>query len=76
MTVFSDWDGDGDSELDEDEFTERWDASLMGEQWTTTPMSKDQFKANFSRCTTPTTTARSPKRNGGMGLPCSAGPPT
>ncbi len=47
VTVFSDWDGDGDSELDEDEFTERWDASLMGEQWTTIPMGKDQFKANY-----------------------------
>ncbi len=47
VAVFSDWDGDGDSELDEDEFTERWDASLMGEQWTTIPMGKDQFKANY-----------------------------
>ena len=31
--AFSDWDGDGDSELDADEFAERFDFSAVGESW-------------------------------------------
>lgn len=47
VTVFSDWDGDGDSELDADEFTERWDVSAMGESWQVVPLGKEQFKESY-----------------------------
>lgn len=45
--VFNDWDGDGDSELDSDEFAERFDHSLLGESWTTESIGKETFKEAY-----------------------------
>lgn len=47
VTVFSDWDGDADSELDADEFSEAWDISYLGEAWTTQPFGKEAFKESY-----------------------------
>ena len=44
VRVFSDWDGDGDSELDGDEFREEFDYSALGESWTTEPLNRETFK--------------------------------
>lgn len=45
-TVFGDWDGDGDSELDGDEVSERFDLSELGEAWTE-DMDKNTFKRAY-----------------------------
>lgn len=42
--VYGDWDRDGDSELDLDEFKERSDFSALGESWDARLMDKQTFK--------------------------------
>lgn len=42
--VYGDWDGDGDSELDLDEFKERFDFSALGESWGARSIDKQTFK--------------------------------
>lgn len=44
VRVYSDWDRDGDSELDTDEFKERFDFSALGESWTAPSLDKESFK--------------------------------
>ncbi len=45
--VFSDWDGDGDSELDADEFKEAFDSSALGESWRMDPLNPETFKRAY-----------------------------
>ena len=47
VVVFNDVDGDGDSELDADEFRERFDISALGEAWRRGGLDKSQFKTAF-----------------------------
>lgn len=45
--VLADVDGDGDSELDADEFTEAVDASILGERWSTDTLDERTFKVAY-----------------------------
>ncbi len=45
--VFRDWDGDGDSELDADEFREEFDASTLGESWRVDAFDAETFKKAY-----------------------------
>lgn len=47
VLVFDDVDGDGDSELDPDEFSERFDVSALGEAWKPETLDKDTFKRAY-----------------------------
>lgn len=47
LVVFDDADGDGDSELDADEFAERCDVSGLGEAWTPPSFDKTRFKRAY-----------------------------
>ena len=47
VVVFDDADGDGDSELDADEFEERFDISGLGEAWTPRSFDKASFKRAY-----------------------------
>ena len=43
----NDWDGDGDSELDLDEFSEEFDASILGESWASDPLDEETFASAY-----------------------------
>lgn len=45
--VLDDWDGDGDSELDADEFKERFDSSVLGESWRADTLDERTFKRAY-----------------------------
>ncbi len=45
--VYGDWDLDGDSELDVDEFKERFDYSALGESWRSSSLDKETFKKAY-----------------------------
>lgn len=45
--VYGDWDRDGDSELDVDEFKERFDLSALGESWNPRSIHKQTFKQAY-----------------------------
>ena len=45
--TFGDWDGDGDSELDADEFREAFDSSAAGETWKYDRLDKKTFKTAY-----------------------------
>ena len=45
--VYGDWDDDGDSELDADEFKERFDYSALGESWKARSLDKETFKKGY-----------------------------
>ncbi len=45
--VYGDWDRDGDSELDADEFKERFDYSALGESWKARSLDKQTFKKAY-----------------------------
>lgn len=47
FAVFGDVDGDGDSEVDADEFAEGFDISALGEEWTSTPLDVNAFKEAY-----------------------------
>ena len=47
VIVFDDVDGDGDSELDADEFSERFDVSGLGEAWTSGALDENEFKSAY-----------------------------
>ena len=47
VEVFNDYDGDGDSELDADEFSERFDTSILGESWQTSSVDEDRFASGY-----------------------------
>ena len=47
VVVFDDVDGDGDSELDADEFAERFDVSALGETWSSDTLDENQFKSAY-----------------------------
>lgn len=47
LVVFDDVDDDGDSELDADEFAERFDLSALGEAWQPQTYTKDTFKRAY-----------------------------
>jgi hypothetical protein len=47
VVVFDDADGDGDSELDADEFDERFDVSALGEAWTPPAFDRARFKRAY-----------------------------
>ncbi|MDP8932112.1 MAG: hypothetical protein M3O70_26970 [Actinomycetota bacterium] len=47
LRVYSDWDRDGDSELDTDEFKERFDFSALGESWSAESLDKESFKKAY-----------------------------
>ena len=47
VVVFDDVDGDGDSELDADEFAERFDVSALGETWTSNTLDENEFKSAY-----------------------------
>lgn len=47
LTVFSDWDRDGDSELDTDEVSERFDVSALGEAWRSGTVGKSTFRQAY-----------------------------
>lgn len=47
VVVFDDADGDGDSELDADEFAERFDVTGLGEAWTPPSFDKARFKRAY-----------------------------
>lgn len=47
LVVFDDADGDGDSEVDADEFAERFDFSALGERWDSPTLDKTTFKAAY-----------------------------
>ncbi len=47
VRAYGDWDGDGDSELDADEFKEKFDASALGESWRADPLSAVTFKKAY-----------------------------
>ncbi len=44
LIVWNDLDRDGDSEIDVDEFTERFDWSVLGETWTSNSFDEETFK--------------------------------
>lgn len=43
----ADHDADGDSELDEDEFTEAYDADALGEDWVDVPLDEQEFADRY-----------------------------
>ncbi|MDQ4132731.1 MAG: hypothetical protein M3179_05865 [Actinomycetota bacterium] len=45
--IFGDWDGDRDSELDADEFKERFDSSQLGESWRVEPLDEQTFQRAY-----------------------------
>ncbi len=45
--VYRDWDGDGDSELDADEFREEFDTSTLGESWRVDTFNAETFKQAY-----------------------------
>ena len=45
--MLDDWDGDGDSELDADEFKERFDSSVLGESWRAGTLDERTFKQAY-----------------------------
>lgn len=47
VIVFDDVDADGDSELDADEFSERFDVSALGEAWTSGTLDENEFKSAY-----------------------------
>ncbi|MFP5363202.1 MAG: hypothetical protein ACLGI5_10800 [Thermoleophilia bacterium] len=47
VVVFDDVDGDGDSELDADEFAERFDVSALGETWSSDTLDENEFKSAY-----------------------------
>ncbi len=47
LVVFDDVDGDGDSELDRDEFSERFDVSALGEAWEPKTLDEKTFERAF-----------------------------
>lgn len=47
VTVFADIDNDGDSELDADEFAERFDLSALGESWQEQTYTRDTFRSAY-----------------------------
>lgn len=47
LVVFDDADGDGDSELDADEFQEPFDVSSLGEAWNSETLGKSEFKRAY-----------------------------
>ncbi|MDP8909610.1 MAG: hypothetical protein M3N47_10960 [Chloroflexota bacterium] len=47
VIVFDDVDADGDSELDADEFSERFDVSVLGEAWTSGTLDENEFKSAY-----------------------------
>ncbi len=47
LIVFNDVDGDGDSEIDADEFAERFDFSVLGETWTSESLDENTFKQAY-----------------------------
>ena len=47
VEVFADYDGDGDSELDLDEFAERFDISVLGESWDASSIDEDTFASSY-----------------------------
>lgn len=47
IVVFDDADGDGDSEVDADEFAERFDVTALGEAWTPGTLEKSAFKRAY-----------------------------
>ena len=47
IVVFDDFDGDGDSELDADEFSERFDVSALGEAWRSRTLDETEFKSAY-----------------------------
>lgn len=47
VTVFNDVDGDGDSELDRDEFAERFDYSALGESWAGDSLDEETFSEGY-----------------------------
>ncbi len=47
LRVYSDWDRDGDSELDTDEFKERFDYSPLGESWSAPSLDEERFKRAY-----------------------------
>ena len=47
VEVFQDFDGDGDSEIDADEFAERFDISILGEEWTAPTIDEDMFATSY-----------------------------
>lgn len=44
VEAFADWDNDGDSELDADEFSERFDLSAVGDRWAGETLEEAAFK--------------------------------
>lgn len=72
LVVFDDADGDGDSEVDADEFTERFDFSALGEEWNSPTLDKTTFKRRTSASTTPMGMAGSPRTSGRTARPPSA----
>ncbi len=47
LVVFDDVDGDGDSELDRDEFSERFDVSALGEAWEPARLDQRTFERAY-----------------------------
>lgn len=47
VVVFGDADGDGDSELDPDEFAERFDISALGEEWDSGTLDESEFTSAY-----------------------------
>ncbi len=47
LIVFDDFDSDGDSEIDEDEFAERFDFSYIGESWVSDPLDEETFRQSY-----------------------------
>lgn len=47
VIVFNDVDFDGDSEIDADEFKERFDFSVLGEAWTSNTFDEEKFKTAY-----------------------------
>lgn len=47
VVAIADWDGDGDSELDADEFREAFDSSAAGETWKYDRLDKKKFKTAY-----------------------------
>ncbi len=44
---YGDWDGDGDSEVDADEFSEKFDFSQLGEAWHVDSFNEETFKKAY-----------------------------
>jgi Ca2+-binding EF-hand superfamily protein len=47
LATFGDWDNDGDSELDTDEFAESFDSSALGESWNVDTLDEETFKTAY-----------------------------